>query len=60
MSPATASGLYGLNAEITRQAAMVGYVDIYRLMMVMAVAIIPLLLLIRRPKNVGVTAEIVD
>ncbi len=40
-----------LNAEITRQAAMVAYDDGFRLMMWLALASMPLLLLMRRPRN---------
>jgi DHA2 family multidrug resistance protein len=36
MSPATTEGAVRLNEEITRQAAMVAYVDDFRLMTVLA------------------------
>jgi len=45
-----ASGLEALNGEITRQAAMVAYVDDFRLMMMMTLAVMPLLLFMRTPK----------
>lgn len=45
------SGLAALNAEITRQAAMIAYVNDFWLMMVMTLAVIPLLLFIRPPKK---------
>ena len=41
------SGVAALNAEITRQAAMVAYVDDFWLMMAVTLASIPLLLLLR-------------
>jgi DHA2 family multidrug resistance protein len=41
------SGLAALNAEVTRQAAMVAYVDDFKLMMLIALATVPLLLLLR-------------
>jgi len=41
---ATAAGWAALNAEITRQAAMVAYVNDFWLMMLMTLAVIPLLL----------------
>ena len=41
------SGLPALNEEITRQAAMIAYLDDYRLLLVICVIVIPLLLLIR-------------
>ncbi|MEZ5708292.1 MAG: DHA2 family efflux MFS transporter permease subunit [Blastomonas sp.] len=43
--------LTGINGEITRQAAMVAYIDDFWLMMLINIAAIPLLLLLRRPKN---------
>ena len=42
------SGVAALNAEVTRQAGMVSYIDVYRLMMLIVVLTIPLLLLVRR------------
>jgi DHA2 family multidrug resistance protein len=49
MSPSTAAGLALINGEVTRQATLIAYLGDFRLMMVMAMAAIPLLLLIRRP-----------
>ena len=43
----TPSGVAALNAEVTRQAAMVGYVNNFKLMMIIALASLPLLLLLR-------------
>jgi DHA2 family multidrug resistance protein len=48
LSPDTPAGLAVLNAEVTRQAALIGYVGDFSIMMVAAVLAIPLLLLIRR------------
>ena len=36
-----------LNAEVTRQAAMVAYIDDFKLIMLIALASLPLLLLLR-------------
>jgi DHA2 family multidrug resistance protein len=47
---ATQAGAALVNAEITRQASMIAYVDDYWLMMILTAAVIPLLLLIRPPK----------
>ncbi|HYZ39075.1 MAG TPA: DHA2 family efflux MFS transporter permease subunit [Stellaceae bacterium] len=47
----TPSGLAALNAEVTRQAAMVAYVDDFKLLMVLALATIPLLLLLREARH---------
>jgi MFS transporter, DHA2 family, multidrug resistance protein len=51
LSPNTAGGLAMLNAEVTRQAALIGYVGDFSIMMVVTVLAIPLLLLIRRPRS---------
>ena len=45
----TLEGLARLNAEVTRQAAMVAYTLDFQLMMGAALAVLPLLLLIRNP-----------
>jgi MFS transporter, DHA2 family, multidrug resistance protein len=56
----TSSGMAALNAEVTRQAAMVAYIDDFKLMMLIALASVPLLLLLReerrRPPPVAVAA----
>ena len=44
----TLKGLAALNATITDQAAMIAYIDDFRLMMVMTLVTIPFLLLIQR------------
>jgi DHA2 family multidrug resistance protein len=53
MSTATAHGLALLNAEVTRQGALIGYVNDFGIMMMITVAALPLLLLIRSPKRGG-------
>jgi MFS transporter, DHA2 family, multidrug resistance protein len=50
------SGIAALNAEATRQAAMVAYIDDFALMMVIVVVGLPLLLLLRRPSPAARTA----
>ncbi|MGD9614514.1 MAG: DHA2 family efflux MFS transporter permease subunit [Alphaproteobacteria bacterium] len=47
----TLEGIARLNAEVTRQAAMVAYTLDFQLMMGAALAVLPLLLLIRNPKR---------
>lgn len=42
-------GLEMLNGEVTRQAAMLAYLQDFRLMMFMTVAVIPMILLLRAP-----------
>jgi DHA2 family multidrug resistance protein len=44
------SGIAALNAEATRQAAMVAYIDDFKLMMIIVLIGFPLLLLLRRPR----------
>jgi len=47
----TPSGMAALNAEVTRQAAMVAYVDDFKLLMLIALASLPLLLLLREARR---------
>jgi DHA2 family multidrug resistance protein len=52
-----------LNAEVTRQAAMVAYIDDFKLLMLIALACLPLLLLwreARRRPPPGATASADD
>ena len=50
MNPSTLSGLANLSGELSRQAAMVAYVDGFRMLLWMTLATFPLLLLMRTPK----------
>ena len=52
-NPGTESGISALNAEITRQATMVAYVDDFKLMFVITILCMPMLLLMRRPRRGG-------
>jgi DHA2 family multidrug resistance protein len=51
----TAAGAAGLNAEATRQALMIAYLNDFRLMMYMTLLAVPLLLLLRKPPSQPVT-----
>jgi MFS transporter, DHA2 family, multidrug resistance protein len=51
LSLSTPAGLAALNAEVTRQAAMVAYIDDFRLLMLLALAALPLLLLLREARR---------
>jgi DHA2 family multidrug resistance protein len=42
-----------INAEITRQALFIAYLDDFKLMMLLTFAVLPLLLLMRRGQQVG-------
>ena len=55
-SLSTPSGMAALNAEVTRQAAMVAYVDDFKLIMWIALAATPLLLLLSEARRRPVTA----
>ena len=46
-SLSTPNGLAALNVEVTRQTAMVAYIDDFKLIMLIALASLPLLLLLR-------------
>ncbi len=52
------SGIAALNAEATRQAAMVAYIDDFMLMMILVVVGIPLLMLLRRPRRAAPGAAV--
>ncbi len=45
------SGIAALNAEVTRQASMVAYIDVFTFMMVIVIVTIPLLLVVRLPRR---------
>jgi DHA2 family multidrug resistance protein len=49
----TMQGLAGLDAMVTNQATLIGYIDDFQLMMLMTLATIPFLLLIKRVKPVA-------
>ena len=49
--PDTVGGLMALNGELTRQAAMVAYVDDFRLMFFITIACMPMLLFMRKPRR---------
>jgi DHA2 family multidrug resistance protein len=48
-NPATGGGLAALNGEVTRQATMLGYDTIFAWMSLGALALVPLMLLMRAP-----------
>jgi DHA2 family multidrug resistance protein len=50
---ASEAGLAALNAEVTRQAAMIAYIDDFKLIMWMTIALIPFLLLLRRGGSIA-------
>jgi DHA2 family multidrug resistance protein len=50
-------GIAALNAEVTRQAAMVAYIDDFALMMLVVLLSIPFLLLVRPPRPATVAGD---
>jgi DHA2 family multidrug resistance protein len=52
----TPSGVAALNAEVTRQAAMISYIDDFKLMMLVILFALPLVLLIRVGRRTPVAA----
>ena len=48
---ASQASMAGLNAEVTRQASMVSYIDVFHVMFLATLAAIPLVLLLRKPKD---------
>lgn len=53
IEPGTPAALALLNGELTRQAAIIAYLNDFRLMAWLTVLAMPLLLLLRRPDRVG-------
>jgi DHA2 family multidrug resistance protein len=52
-------GIAALNAEVTRQAAIIGYVDDFKFLLVVCLLMLPLLLLMRAPKHESGGAAVV-
>jgi DHA2 family multidrug resistance protein len=50
-SLSTTTGIAALNAEVTRQAQMVAYIDDFKSMMFIAFLVAPLLLLLHKPRG---------
>jgi DHA2 family multidrug resistance protein len=48
-NPATAAGRAALDSVVTRQAQIIGYIDDYKLLMIVTLAVTPLLLFFSRP-----------
>ncbi|HEX3442154.1 MAG TPA: DHA2 family efflux MFS transporter permease subunit [Pseudolabrys sp.] len=50
-NPSLPQGLALLNAEVTKQASIIGYLDDFKLLFVVSLMMLPLLLLMRQPKG---------
>jgi DHA2 family multidrug resistance protein len=56
LDPSTQTGLAVLNAEVTRQAALIAYVNDFWIMMAITLITIPLLTFIRKPRTAAAGA----
>ncbi len=54
----SAAGLSALNGEVSRQAAMVAYIDDFKLLMLLSLLAMPLLFLLRAPPKNAVTPHV--
>ena len=52
-NPLTAAGRAALDAMITQQAQIIAYIDDYKLLMIATLAVIPLLIVFRKPTDGG-------
>jgi DHA2 family multidrug resistance protein len=60
-NPQSAAGLAALNAEATRQASMIAYLDDFKAIMLLTLLLVPLVLLITSPKSPsGAAVPVVD
>jgi DHA2 family multidrug resistance protein len=60
-NPQTAKGLAALNAEVTRQASMIAYLDDFKAIMLLTLCLVPLVLLLSSPKTAsGAAVPVVD
>ena len=50
-SPATAAGRAALDAVVTQQAQVIAFIDDYKFLMIATLAVIPLLVVFRKPKT---------
>jgi DHA2 family multidrug resistance protein len=60
-NPVLPGGVAALNAEVTRQATIIGYVDDFKFLLVVCLLMLPLLLMMRAPKHgLGATVIVAD
>ncbi len=55
-NPLTAAGQAALDAVVTRQAAIIAYIDDYKLLIIATLAVIPLLVIFRKPSTPAAAA----
>ena len=56
-NPLHAAGAAALDAEVTRQATIIAYVDDFKLMMLVSALALPLVFMLRKPTNVSAAAS---
>ena len=59
LSPVTGAGRAALDALITQQAQIIAYIDDYKLLMIATLAVVPLLVIFRKPKGGGVEHHVI-
>jgi DHA2 family multidrug resistance protein len=52
-NPLTAAGRAALDAVVTRQAQIIAYIDDYKLLMIATIAVLPLLIVFKKPSSGG-------
>jgi DHA2 family multidrug resistance protein len=60
LNPVTAAGRAALNAMVTQQAQIIAYIDDYKLLMIATLAVVPLLIIFRRPSQDGAPHQVVS
>ncbi len=59
LNPLTGAGRAALDALITRQAQIIAYIDDYKLLMIATLAIVPLLIMFRKPRVGGMDHHVI-
>jgi DHA2 family multidrug resistance protein len=52
-NPITAGGRAALDAVVTQQAQIIAYIDDYKLLMIATLAVLPLLIVFKKPSGGG-------
>jgi MFS transporter, DHA2 family, multidrug resistance protein len=59
LSPVTGAGRAALDALITQQAQVIAYIDDYKLLMIATLAVVPLLVIFRKPRDGAVEHHVI-
>jgi DHA2 family multidrug resistance protein len=57
-NPMTAAGRAALDAVVTRQAQIIAYIDDYKMLMIATLAVLPLLMVFKRPSTKGAAGPV--